>query len=359
MNIKAVIAGILALAVSIVVVVLVLGKGPSEAAKYNMVRFEQPKSENPLPISKSGPQPKVVVSELEYEFGHMQLGEERSHDFVIKNAGEAPLTLQMGETTCQCAYGDLQKGEVRTIQPGDSLSVKLTWKPERHDDHFSKGADIWTNDPDKIRQKISLRAVGRVAARFNILPQKEWPCPDVIDNKPAICTGVLGSGVLSEFKITSVESRGTPLEYELEPLAGEDLKANLVIFGYHVRITIKPEMQLGTFAIPVTIKTNIPEDKENSPSEKMSEFDVLVMGVRRGPIRMVGSDWIDEKMAAHLGSFEATMGKEVQIPMFIRNLPEEGLKFTKPPEVTPPELKVELVREEKSGGRTRYALKVA
>lgn len=359
MSWRVMLAAVLALVISVVVVLKLMGTGPNPVTANPNLIEKAVQDKTPLPIAKGGPQPKVSVSEVEFHFGRMQVGQERSHDFIFTNLGEAPLTIQMGKTTCQCTYGDMKEGEARRILPGQSQTVTLTWKPEFATDEFSKGADIWTDDPDQAQQKISLRAVGIVGARFIVRPEKEWPCPDLVDDKPVVCTGVLGSGVLKDFNITAVESRGTPLEFEVEPLKGEDLKANQSGFGFRVKLTVKPDMQMGVFAFPVTIKTDVPEEGEKAAPGKMTEFEVLISGVRRGPIRLAGPDWIEAKMGIGLGSFEAAVGKNILVPLFVRNPPEEGLQLTKPPEVTPPDLKVEIVRDKKSAGKAaRLFLKV-
>jgi hypothetical protein len=355
MSLRVLAAAFVGLAISIIGVVMVIGIEPAAVSK-NPNKVNIPVIEPPV-VAKSGPQPKVSVSETEIEFGRMEVGESRSHDFVFTNVGEAPLTIKMGDTTCQCTYGDLQKGEERKILPGQSQNVKLTWKPEVQTEHFSKGANILTDDP--TQKSIGLKIVGIVGSRIAVIPDREWPCPDVLDDKAAHCTGMLVSGVLKDFKVSSIETHGAPIEFELSPLDESQLQSQHASAGYQVRLTVKPEIQTGAFAIPITIKTNVPEKSESGDAEKLFEFNVLISGVRRGPIRFAGPEWIEDKMAIRLGSFEASEGKQLLVPMFIRNPPADGFQLTKAPETTPSELKVELVRDDKSEGKAqRYFLKL-
>ncbi len=355
MSLRVLAAAIVGLAISIIGVVMVIGIEPA-AVSQNPNLINHPVIEPPT-IAKSGPQPKVSVSETEIEFGRMEVGESRSHDFVFTNVGDAPLTIKMGDTTCQCTYGDLKKGEERKILPGQSQNVKLTWKPEVQTDHFSKGANILTDDPTQT--SIGLKIVGIVGSRIAVVPDREWLCPDVLDDKPSLCTGMLVSGVLSDFEVSSIESHGSPIEFELSPLDETQLHSQHASSGYQVRLTVKPEMQNGAFAIPITIKTNVPEKSEPGGPGKLFEFNVLISGVRRGPIRFAGPEWIEDKMAIRFGSFEASAGHQLLVPMFVRNPPAEGFQLTKAPETIPADLKVELIREDKSEGKTqRYFLKL-
>jgi hypothetical protein len=356
MNVRVFVAAVAGLAISIFAVVKLMGTGSAQVAQ-NPNMLPQPTAEG-LRIAKSGPQPKAQVSEYEYHFDRMEVGETRSHDFIITNSGEAPLTIRMGDTTCQCTYADLKKGEERTIPPGESQKITLTWKPEFENDIFSKGADIITNDPDQ--QTIPLRVAGRVGTSITIAPTGEWPCEDLLDDQPGICSGRLTSSVLDSFNVTSIESHGAPLEFELVTMDSYELeRSNKALCGRKVQITIKPEMQMGSFSIPVTIKTDVPDKSEHAVPGKLVNFDILISGVRRGPIRFAGPDWYDEKMGITMGSFKSTAGKQVAVPVFVRNPPAEGFQLTKPPEITPPDLQVELVRDEKSQGKSqRFTLKL-
>ncbi len=110
-----------------------------------------------MPISPTGPYPKAVV-DADFNFGRMEVGEEREHVFTIRNEGEAPLLFKNDGTTCQCTVSDMEKGETRELAPGESFDIKLTWKPIVHVEMFSKGANFATNDPD--HKKIFLQLMG-------------------------------------------------------------------------------------------------------------------------------------------------------------------------------------------------------
>ena len=63
------------------------------------------------------PYPAVEVGETEYDFGSMDSNATDSHEFIFRNVGDAPLTLEAGKTTCKCTLSDIGDG---TILPGES-----------------------------------------------------------------------------------------------------------------------------------------------------------------------------------------------------------------------------------------------
>src|SRR5262245_45002377 len=73
------------------------------------------------PLSETGPYPKTVVDRTEFDFGRMEVGDAQSHEFTIRNEGEAPLILKKGPTTCLCTISDIPNNRV---DPGKSATVK-------------------------------------------------------------------------------------------------------------------------------------------------------------------------------------------------------------------------------------------
>ncbi len=51
--------------------------------------------------------PRIEVSQPHYDFGTMQRGTSKSHEFVIRNVGTAPLKIRSGGTTCKCTLSEV------------------------------------------------------------------------------------------------------------------------------------------------------------------------------------------------------------------------------------------------------------
>src|SRR5260221_10575816 len=125
MKVGVVLAGVLAVVVSIYGVVTLLSPQRLEPG----TKYSPPKTKSDFeapPIARKGPYPKAVIDGTEVKFGRMEMGEERSHVFTIRNDGEAPLILRKGHSTCQCTVSEIELGE---LAPGASTHITLKWKP--------------------------------------------------------------------------------------------------------------------------------------------------------------------------------------------------------------------------------------
>src|SRR5262245_45743862 len=103
--------------------------------------------------------PRIAVDEPHYDFGSMQRGTTKSHEFVIRNAGKAPLKIRNGGTTCKCTLSQLTE---ESIPPGGSTTVKLEWTAKADNGPFRQVATVLTNDP--TNSSVELQVDGQILA---------------------------------------------------------------------------------------------------------------------------------------------------------------------------------------------------
>lgn len=290
--------------------------------------------ENGPKLSPTPPWPKAVVSESEFSFGRMEVGEERTHAFVIKNEGDAPLVLEKGPTTCQCTISELG---VKEIPPGQSAEISFTWKPTAQAEHFDKGGEIRTNDPQNRVFKFSI--VGMVAPRLVLEPPDRWILDDIQEGTPTTFVGTITSPVVDHFEILALESGSPHMTAETLPLPKGKFKALKAKSGYEIKVTIAPDVPAGAFASTLRIKTDLPQRNADGTLGDPTVLSVNVSGSRRGPLRILGREWVEDDMAISLGSFDSKEGRKVSLTMLVKNCPAEGLKVS---EITSdlPDLKV-------------------
>lgn len=302
-------------------------------------------------ISEKGPWPKAVVDQTEFEFGRMEVGEEMTHGFKIRNEGQAPLELAKGNTTCQCTISELENN---LIPPGGEAVITLRWKPTTQSDAFEKGAEIRTNDPNN--KVFSLRVVGLVVPRLVLIPDATWEVRDVQENAPSMTAGFLISPVLSDLAIEKLEYDESRMDVKVLPADVDQISSMKGKSGLGFEVSVKPGMPVGAFSFPIRIFTNTQERQTDGSLSGQAVVNVTIAGRREGPIRLIGPAYVPETSTVSLGSFSSVDGRSVKLTLLVRGAPEEGLKFTAV-KADPESLRLELQPEAKGAGNAkRYTL---
>ena len=298
------------------------------------------------PVSESGPFPKAVAEETEYDFGKMAHKQKGSKKFTIRNEGEAELKLlaRKEDATCQCTLGELADGD--TIPPGESRDVTLSWEIKALVENFRHSAKIRTNDPKNRVIEFAVR--GRVDTRFKVTPGDIWEVGELSRKEPTKFTGYVHSSVVEKFAITSQTYDEKKLKVTAEPMTADELKEREAISGYAVHIEVSPTVPVGPFSESVTLITD---------DEGQKELPFQVHGRMSGPIEFLGPAYRAETSMLLLGEFPADKGKEVVLSLFVRNFDGDlELLGVEPPS---DRVQFELKKQEKLAGSTqRYQLKI-
>ena len=104
--------------------------------------------------------PRVAVDQEKHSFGKADVGVTGRHQFVFTNAGNEPLVLARGKSTCGCCtcVCAVRLPEC-AIAPGQSAKVTLEWRSKLYVGLFRQSATIVTNDPH--RREVTLLVTGR------------------------------------------------------------------------------------------------------------------------------------------------------------------------------------------------------
>ncbi len=105
-----------------------------------------------LPGRASAAEPQAVIAEDHFDFGEVFEDRHLIHSFVVKNNGKAPLEFLKVDPDCACTVADYE----RTIPPGGQGKITLAIKPYSVLHEFSKGTQVWTNDPEKSLFRLVL-----------------------------------------------------------------------------------------------------------------------------------------------------------------------------------------------------------
>jgi hypothetical protein len=277
-----------------------------------------------LPIAETGPYPKVVLPETEFNFDVMAVNDEMTHKFIVKNEGEAPLKLKVKGTSCSCTLSDVAKDEIPT---GGEAEVELKWTPHAPDMAFEKTADIWTTDPDN--RIITFTVKGRVEPMLDVAPLDGWTLENLDRTKPQTVTAEFRSAILDKFTLTSIEPSSESLAVTQEPLTEEELKEFNSKSGYRLKVTLDAsQLKVGKIEEHITVETDVKGFATlNFPIRgqflgSITGLPYTPEGVERPP----GMIWTREVLQTALGDVQASEGGTGWYKLIVGDMPE-GQKF--------------------------------
>ncbi len=104
-------------------------------------------------------QPAIAVDATNFDFGEVVNGEIATHDFVVRNEGNAPLTVESVITTCGCTTATL---EPMTVPAGESGVLHIAFDSGAHGPDLTgeivRQVFITSNDPDQPEVVVEIKA---------------------------------------------------------------------------------------------------------------------------------------------------------------------------------------------------------
>ena len=272
-----------------------------------LVGFTGPDGKLSKPPADSRSQPRVEVPAREYDFGAMNPLTLGRHDFVIRNAGDAPLRLRIGSTTCKCTVAGLGK---REVAPGEQTTVTLEWNTGHHRD-FQHSGVVFTNDPD--RKSIELVVRGRVITVF-AAGSDEIVVPELAPGATAAADVLLYSQVWDRFKLSEVDCSLPGVTWELVQIDPQDAPADLgAKSAQRLRLLIPGDLPRGPFRGTVRIKAKA----DAEPAEHTLELPLH--GTVAAPFSLVGLQTVDAAGNIDLGTLREGESKQVRLLVKVRD----------------------------------------
>ncbi|GAB4262698.1 MAG: hypothetical protein Kow0080_00270 [Candidatus Promineifilaceae bacterium] len=114
----------------------------------------------PIPfLPRGGEQPAIQIPEISYNFGSIGPQDMVEHKFIIRNAGNAPLTISRAYTTCGCTTAEITAS---VIPPGKVAEVTIIFNAGFHAEAAGqtvrRGLIIENNDPQHSKAEIWIQA---------------------------------------------------------------------------------------------------------------------------------------------------------------------------------------------------------
>ncbi|MEN0110166.1 MAG: DUF1573 domain-containing protein [Planctomycetota bacterium] len=260
--------------------------------------------------------PQAAVDAATHDFGVMQRGSSRSHEFVFTNEGEAPLSLRVGRTSCKCTLGDVAD---QPLAPGESCPVRLEWVARTQPGAFRQTATVLTNDPRQ--PSVELTVEGRVAEVAGLEP-KELLFGRLSTDERRTESVYLTSFLTQDEPLvaTARMSDGTPdaelYDVRVESASADDLPIAGAKSGVRVSVTAGPGLPVGTVTAWVEVETNLTRADENGepiPGADPISLQVPLLAVVEGDVSVHGAGWSKELGVLNLGSIRSAKGRESKL----------------------------------------------
>jgi hypothetical protein len=273
--------------------------------------------------------PKVVVDQIDYDFGSMDADDQQSHDFLLTNAGSANLVISAGDTSCKCVLSEIKQLEV---PPGGVTKISVTWTAGKHVGEFRQVAKVKTNDPDK--RLLELTVSGRIRVAVLAVPEQlEFPrlaVGETASGQVMLYCSLDGPLEIDSLKLSDQDTAGY-FDVSLEPLEPDQLGDQPdAKSGYLLRVTVKSGLPLGPFKQTILIETNLAD---------YPAIVVPIMGTLVGDISVVGRGWNHEAGVLDLGTVKSSRGLKRRLQLIVRGPHRQNMKFTLG-QVTPDDLKI-------------------
>lgn len=305
---------------------------------------ELPGDTNVSPTAKNQPVPRAEAVEPTYNFGTMQRGTKKSHEFTIKNVGDAPLKIWKGHATCKCT--DFVVPEEK-IPPQGTAQVRVEWSAKTDYGPFRQTATVLTDDP--FRSSLDLTIDGTILTASGIEPPELAFDKIPIGEKKSAEVFVMAM-LQDELTVSDPQFSDPALrekfDVKIEPVDKKDLPNEAARRGFRVTVTAKEGLPIGRFFQWLSLKTNL-ADAET--------LEIPVNGQVVGDISVHGPPgvWNEDQVALRLGNVKSSEGRKEKLNIVVRGEDAAKVSFnvqsSDPPQIkatigTPKKLRDTLVQ---------------
>ncbi len=188
------------------------------------------------------PAPIYAPARQEVDAGRITKGKTARYEFVIRNKGNAPLTLQV-KPTCDCTVATFDP----VIPPGGQGRIVADLRTEELSGTVTKTLSVRTNDPK--HPAAGLYMLATIVSIADVEPSDNFPLPLNADG-PTETTLTVRFQKDETAEIREVVSTVPAVQPRLEPLATTDGRRT-----YSLKITVGPNMPYGAVPARVILRT--------------------------------------------------------------------------------------------------------
>ncbi len=301
--------------------------------------------------------PHAEAEATQYAFGTMPEGAERTHEFVIRNIGEAPLKITRGATSCSCTVSDFEAREggetdgEKLVEPGGAAKLRLKWRG-KNGGPFRQQATVFTNDPRS--PEIVFVVDGFVVPVWRADPQSivmtSIPSQGGTKASAKIFTYGDTEPTVAGVEVADPDSPQV-LSFSTRPLAKSEFGTERnATGGVMVDVEVLPGVPLGPLRQTLVVDLRLPDPVK---------AELVVEGSVVGDLALAGPGWDSSLQVLKLGTVSGRVGMRTQLFITAKG-PHRDAVHPVVREVVPGSMTVE-VGEGKpvgSGGVMRFPLTI-
>ncbi|MFM9024043.1 MAG: DUF1573 domain-containing protein [Planctomycetaceae bacterium] len=258
------------------------------------------------------PRPRAEADTTPHAFGSVGTGAKGSHVFTIRNAGDGPLTLTPGASSCSCTIGEIGGAtgsgpEARAVvPPGGSAPVTVQWTGKGPGGPFRQQVTILTDDPR--RPEIPLVVEGTVVPTWKAVPEA-LVLPGI-----TVGGGARGGVTVFTFGTTSPTVTSATIDGDdatrlfgvtTEPAPAAAVAAESgATGGFRVDVEVRPGLPLGRLRRMITVAFDM-------GGEVVAE--IPLDGDVGGDLVLAGPGWDTGRQALMLGTVSGKAGLTTQL----------------------------------------------
>ncbi len=209
-----------------------------------------------VPIAAATGEPGIHVEQRTIDLGRVRQGEAVAVVFDIENRGDEDIVVQSVRTSCSCTVSRELTEDERRIEPGETLSLGVTFDSRGRKGQQKRDITVNTNDPIEPRLKLFLEAdvVPLLEVIVNGEPTREWRLGNVrvgaaIDGRIEI----FPTEPQTSLEVEKIELLHPALIYERSTVVRDTRE------GIAITLAVIESAPLGTISAGVEMKGKIGE----------------------------------------------------------------------------------------------------
>ena len=251
------------------------------------------------------------VNGQDHDFGSMERFGRRQHVYIMKNVGDATLTIALGGTTCKCT---VFKSDKSNVPPGEEARITIEWVAETREgqEDFRQEATIKTNVPGQNHVKLGI--IGKVTTKLKAEPEK------LVFTDVAVSSGATATAKLFAFRherliVTEIgfedPDTSSLFNVNVTRLSEKEIKEAKADDGAQVTVTLKPGLPLGNLKQTVLLTTNL----SDKPVFQLQLGGNVVGDIGLGgPVDVFNS----QTNLLHFGAIQSSVGRSVKLRILVK-----------------------------------------